>query len=407
MPEVRRITLPLRALVPGRITFGPLEGEDDLDQLAVTHARTYNAKADEAWIRRAPKEIVRVIRRGRTVVGGLVTIPGGQWFGGRSVPQVGIGGVGIDPAERATGLGVELMRRTLEELYEHGHAISSLYPATQTVYRRVGYELAGTWTVYSVDASKIDIPRDRSLDVERVGADELDQLRTAYTTRARASSGHLDRSDYFWRERILGSNFGDPHAYVVRRDDAVEGYCVFDQSGSDRPIPYDLRMRDLVALTPAAARRLWTFFADHRSFARDVRWAGAPTDPAFFGFGDPVWKTADSWSWMLRLVDAGKALACRGYPAGLSAELHLDVVDEVLPWNAGRLVLSVADGAADVRKGGRGRMRVDVRGLAALFTGFAGARELAATGLVEGPDTVLRLADAAFAGPAPWLPDFF
>lgn len=388
------------------VSYGPVEGEDDLAGLIETHARTYNHAPEDSWLAKVDKEELRVVRRGGKVVGGLRLVPAGQWFGGRSVKQTGIGAVGIEPAERATGLGAELMRRTLEEIHAQGAPTSTLYPATQTLYRRVGYELAGTWTVFRLHSNQVE-HRDRTLDIELVGPSAIPELRDVYTARARATAGQLDRSERFWSEQIFGEWRGRPHAYVVRRDGRAEGYCVFSQATPSDGGSYDLVMRDLVALTPAAADRLWTFFADHRSFAGDVRWVGAANDPVFFRFREPAWKVKDSWSWMTRIVDVRGALGARGYPAASSAEIHLQVRDDVLPWNDGRFVLSVADGSGTVRKGGKGRLRIDVRGLASLFTGFASAHELRATGLVEGAERDLALADGLFGGPAPWLADFY
>src|SRR5687767_2717414 len=76
----------------------------------------------------------RLVRRGRTVVGGLHIIRMGQWFGGASVPMAGIAGVAVDPQHRAGGAGSELIRSTLQDLHADGFALSVLYPATQPVY---------------------------------------------------------------------------------------------------------------------------------------------------------------------------------------------------------------------------------------------------------------------------------
>jgi hypothetical protein len=49
-----------------------------------------------------------------------------------------------------------------------------------------------------------------------------------------------------------------------------------------------------------------------------------------------------------------------------------------------------------------------VRGLAALFTGFAGPDELARAGLLHGMDAGdLALLRAAFAGPAPFTAELY
>ena len=110
---------------------------------------------------------------------------------------------------------------------------------------------------------------------------------------------------------------------------------------------------------------------------------------------------------MLRLIDVERALAQRGYAAGVRAELHLEVRDDRLPWNHGRFVLEGADGKATVRKGGSGEIAIDVRGLASTYTGFLSPYDLRATGYVEAPTEALDRLASIFAGPPPWMPDGF
>ena len=379
--------------------------DDELEAFAAQHRRTYNWTQDRydeevASLGERVRDL-RIVRHNGRVAGGLSLIPMGQWFGGRSIPMVGIGGVGVDPRERASGLASALMRSVIEELLASGVALSALYPATQPVYRRAGYELAGQYVSYSQDAKTIDV-RDRALPVELCDPIERDTFVPMYNVRAQCSNGNLDRSERFWR-RIVDNPKGDVHAYVVGDG---EGYVVFRQL-SEKGWGYDLALRDVVALTPAAARRLWTFFADHRSFAGKVKWNGPPGDPFAFHLREQEWDVEKVWAWMLRIVDVERALAERGYPAALEAELHLRVSDDVLSANDGSFVLNVSDGKAEVSRGGRGSLRVDVRGLSPLYTGFQSAEALVSTGLVEGPDTDLAVATAIFGGPAPWLADFF
>jgi predicted acetyltransferase len=110
---------------------------------------------------------------------------------------------------------------------------------------------------------------------------------------------------------------------------------------------------------------------------------------------------------MLRIVDVIGALSARGYPAGVSAELQLDVRDELLPWNNGRFVLTVADRRASVRSGGAGWVGLDVRDLAALYSGYLTPQELLAAGSLAGSEADLATAAQIFAGPRPWTPDMF
>jgi predicted acetyltransferase len=87
--------------------------------------------------------------------------------------------------------------------------------------------------------------------------------------------------------------------------------------------------------------------------------------------------------------------------------LHLDIRDDVLPANNGRIVLHIADGKAEVQAGGTGRIRLDIRHLASLYSGFFAPTDLVARGLLEAPEEDLALLTAAFAGPRPWMPDMF
>ena len=164
---------------------------------------------------------------------------------------------------------------------------------------------------------------------------------------------------------------------------------------------------DLVTLSAEASRTLLGMFANHRSTTRYFNLLGAPADPSLHLLAEQSATITDRIDWMLRLIDVPGALEARGYAAGVTGELHLEVADDVLDRNHRRFTLTVADGGGRVTEGGRGEFRVDVRGLAAIYTGYLAPAELTATGLVDAPDRALATAGAIFAGPAPWMPDMF
>jgi len=110
---------------------------------------------------------------------------------------------------------------------------------------------------------------------------------------------------------------------------------------------------------------------------------------------------------MVRLVDVVSAFGQRGYPLGIETEIHLRVEDRLLPKNSGCFVISVANGRGNVRHGGKGRLKLDVRGLAPLFTGHLPPAMLVCLGLLEGSESDLKNAAAVFAGSAPWMWDAF
>ena len=98
-------------------------------------------------------------------------------------------------------------------------------------------------------------------------------------------------------------------------------------------------------------------------------------------------------------------MSARGYRG--TGGLDLEIVDDEVPENEGRFHLSVREGRATVARGGNGTMKIDIRGLAALFSGFHDACTLRDLGELDGPDDLLAVADTLFAGRAPAMSDFF
>jgi hypothetical protein len=237
----------------------------------------------------------------------------------------------------------------------------------------------------------------------QLSVQDRDSIIEVYDERARRTSGNLQRSDRQW-QAILPDDDESVRRYVVTSDGSVEGYISFTQS---RDGGGTMACRDLVALTPAAGRRLLTLMADHRAQIHTVRWHAGPSDPLQYLLDEQSCQATGRILWMLRIVDVRNALERRGYPTSLEAELHLDVHDDVCGWNNGRFVLEVSKGRAQVRKGGRGRLRLAVRALAPLYTGFASAAELQLTGMAEGPKRDLDTATSVFGGPAPWMTEAY
>jgi predicted acetyltransferase len=167
-----------------KLTIAAPADVDELKAFLPVHLRTYRRSLEdaEAWADALPIEHFRILRRGGRPIGGMNLIPMGQWFGGRAVGMTGIGSVGIEPAERASGAGTAFMTMALEELHAGGVPLSTLYPATQTVYRRAGYELAGHFIRYRLSTDHIDV-RDRTLDVEFT--EDREALTRIYNERAR------------------------------------------------------------------------------------------------------------------------------------------------------------------------------------------------------------------------------
>jgi predicted acetyltransferase len=169
----------------------------------------------------------------------------------------------------------------------------------------------------------------------------------------------------------------------------------------------EIVVRDAVARTPAAGCRILRLLADHRSMALAATITTGPGDPLLLLAREEKLEVAEHFRWMLRLVDVRAALERRGYSPAVRGEVHLRVRDAVFPENARRWTVEAAGGRGNVREGGSGAIAIDVRGLAALYSGYLPAEDLRSAGLCEGSDADLAHATALFAGPAPWLADYY
>ncbi len=386
--------------------FGPPRDAQEVSAVSdiVMHSFGLSRADLAAWAQRTGNENMRVLREGGQVAASLISIPMGQWFGGRSVPMVGVGTVGVSPVHRGRGTATRLMGHLLREARASGAPLSTLFPATQPLYRRVGYEHAGARYEIRAQVPAL-VLGERTLSLRAIEPKDEAAVTACYQRLARTRPGWLDRGDVLWgRVRVLR---GEPaHGYLVEGASGVEGY-VYLVRRQVEPLKLELVVTDLVASTPAAARRLLSFLGDHHSLAKEAVWFGGGDEPLLMLLKEQSYAVKLHFHWMVRVLDVAAALEARGWPAGAAGALHLEVEDDLFPENSGRFVLEVSDGVARVRRGGEGRMRLHVRSLAPLYTGFYRAEGLRAAGALEADDDSVRVAMNLFSGPQPSMRDMF
>lgn len=378
----------------------------DLENLGPILALSFGFPPEHAgpWLERTKLENVRVMREGKTIVGGVLLIPMGQYFGGRSVRCYGIAGVGVSPSARGRGVASDMMRRALRELRRDGVALSSLYPASIPLYRRAGYELAGGSWQYTLEGRDMPIRTTELVSREYEPADER-QVRAVYAAFAKDRNGWMDRGPYVW-ERTRRPHDGKPtYGHVFLRGKRIEGYVFYRHKQT--PLGFELRVSDMAARSAAGLRDVMTFLGGHKSLADAVKWYGGVDDPWLHLLEDRHYAVKLHHHWMLRIVDIPSALASRGYPKDLNIALTLDVRDDVMPVQSKSYRLSVSAGEAKVRTVSGGGLRMDVRTLAALYSRHMDAHAAHQLGLLEGRSSAIERAGAIFSGPAPSMNDMF
>ena len=370
--------------------IGPLLDDDVHDISEILGASfAYPPIETPPWLDQGGRENVRVLRVDERPVACLLEVPMGHFVLGRSVPTCGIAGVGVALDQRRRGHARTLMREVIEEVAARRCALSTLYPATQTLYRRAGYERAGKLVEVHIPmeglrASSID--PGRHLTVRALQATDIPAIQAAYTEVARDKNGSK-----------TARGFG-----FFAQDGALAGYLFMIQ---ERPQPHepwhDVRLTDFIARTPAALGAMVRFLYDQRSMARELVVRGGPAEALLMALDEPVFRETSERDWMVRVAHVESALAARGYPPHLRATVRLDLTDDLVADNRGAFTLEVEGGRGRVERGGTGGARLDVLALAPLFMGYLGACNLRRLGRLDANDAVTATLDAVFCSATP------
>lgn len=326
---------------------------------------------------------------GDRLVAGAAVIDEGQYYGGRVVPSGGIASVAVLPDMRGLDLARRVMREAFVRMLGMGAAISALYPTTSSLYRSLGYEQSGTNVISRLALSDLPSSAPAGHTFAPCGFDEV---REQYDAMALRFDGWLERRDDRWAAiRYDYEKSTDQHAaFCVHRNGSPVGAILYRQSQAEvhqAEINAQLFAQDIAAL-----RALLALAAGHSTIAVGLRTQ------------IPEWELCRAidqshrirqhfaMKWMTRVLDAPAAIAARGYNPHVDAEVHVHLQDDALAMNNGPFVLRVRDGAGTLEPGGRGDVPLDIRELAAYYTGYR----------TEHPALT-----AAFAGRPPTLVDFF
>ena len=393
-------------MLPRMTLLRRAESEEDREALRQVLGRSFAIEPErwKSWMERIGPETLRVIRHGPRIVGGLGSYRIGQHWGGRVVPFAGFAGVGVSPEARGLGLARRMMQAALADVAAEGFPIAGLYASTATLYRAVGFEQAGAAIRWSAPVASFG-GGDHALACDLASEDEHPRLAQLYEARARTTNGHLVRNEGLWA-RLRHPHPSAVDTYRFGPASEPEGYAMISQREGEG-LSIELSLRDVVLASRAAARRFLALVEDLRSLGNEARWLGPASDPIVSLLPEESAKVREHHRWMLRIVDVAAALKARGYAASVRGSATFAIRDATLPSNERTYRLTVEGGTAEVEVGIPASVTLDVRALAALWSGFTPPETLRVMGLLEGdPDDAHRLA-ALFAGPEPWLPDWF
>ncbi|QDZ15518.1 GNAT family N-acetyltransferase [Humibacter ginsenosidimutans] len=339
---------------------------------------------------------------------------------GAEVPCGWLTWVGVHPGHRRRGILRAMIEHHFADLAAHGEAISGLMAAETAIYGRFGYGMAAPQLSLSIPRGAALRPVAGSADLE-VTVEEWDAAAHGdlcagiHSGYARVPDG-LGRPGWATRETpgLRGWWDADPkdlragkenRRVVIVRDAAGTplAYATFrrelkwTRGGSDGTVS----VREAVALTPAAAHRLWSVLLD-LDLTSTVRVETLPVDdPIVTLLADLRGAQPDyqdnTW---LRIVDLPAALAQRRYATDV--DVVLEVTDAIIPSNAAtwRVRAAAWDHAVVERTDAAPDLALDIRELSTAHLGSISLASLAQAGLVEvRTPGILPTASAAWRWP--------
>jgi len=316
----------------------------------------------------------------------------------------GVAGVAVHPDARGRGTGSRLLRHLVGAIREQGRPVSALFPTALGVYRPLGWEVVGSMDDTRLPTALLRaVRRPADVRLRTAGLDDVAAVTGLYDAHGATTNGLLTRTGACFPRPEDGVLESDVVA-LADQDGAVRGYAAYDR-GRGYGATAQLRLRELCAQTPDAARALLASLAGWDSVVDSVLWRGAVDELALL-LGRAVPPPVDVRPWMLRITDAPAAVAARGFPAGLDVRTTFTLVDPEVPEHTGDWTLVVQDGEGRLERpaGPVDAPCLHVRGLALLWSAAAGTGLVRRAGLLDGP---LPLLDAALAGPRPELLDYF
>ncbi len=346
-----------------------------------------------------------------------LTVPGAV------VPCAGVTWITVAPTHRRRGVLTGIMRRQLDELRAaEREPVAALWAAESSIYGRFGYAPAtwrGGWTGQT---DRLRLRRDVDLGTGAVRPVGPAEFRAAaaglHEQLRRGVPGNLARNDGWW-DRLMLDEPDQRRGWTaqqllvhVEADGAATGYASYrrkpDWSDASEP-EGKLAVGEVRASTPAAYAALWQYLLD-LDLVRTVQAPMASADEPLRHLlsdaralharpVDALW---------VRLVDVGRALSARRYPAPL--DMVFEVRDEFCPQNSGRWHLwGHPAGAFCDRTDRDPDVVLGVEDLAAAYLGGVSLATLQAAGRVHevSPGAVIQ-ASTGFGWPVtPWCPDEF
>lgn len=336
-----------------------------------------------------------------------------SWFHGARVPTAGVAGVAVEPERRGSGHLARLFRAALDEAREQGDVLSTLFPSAPGIYRRLGYEVVGSFDDVDVPLQNLNrVAAPAGVLTRRATTADFDAVVAVHRRWAAAQNGPVSRAEKpFWTppEKF----FADYTGVTLALDAAGEvvGFASWIRGEGYTPATTVMEIDDLIALTPDAARALWLTLGSFSTVVGTARVATSGVDPAWLVLPDLTTTVHSAHPYMLRILDVVGALGGVATPLeGARVPFAVRGAEDL----AGAWTLTVSDGVTHLDRDGvalddahHERPVLSPNGLALLYSGAQSAANLRIAGHLTGPADHDAVLTSLFAGRQLHVRDYF
>ena len=264
----------------------------------------------------------------------------------------------------------------MDDARRRGTPLTALFPAVVEPYRRLGYELAGTYDEIRIALDAL--PRSTHTTFRPSSSPRSNATRTRSWRATRVGSlvatATIEPDAAFWRTRLLERPWDEWHRAVVARDDGtITGFATFtraNDSSGHLSFGFGLKCSMFVAEDDRALRALIAYARGYRGLGRWLGWSGPPNDPMTMLVGMQAVRRATATGGCSAILDVRAALEGRGYPS-IDAEATFAIDDPRYEGNTGVWRVQLSAGEPKVEQApSHDRRPLSIGAFSSMFTGY-------------------------------------
>jgi predicted acetyltransferase len=322
--------------------------EEQWDEFIALAKRSYGHEIQDAELLRDVADKRVAVRAGTVIAGGIGLVVE-QFFGGKPVMSGLLSAGCVAPEARGDRLAIQLVAERAEALRAHGAVVSSIWTSSNEYGRQMGWEAA--CNVYSWQVRADDLRRafpSGSFRAEVGLSSCAESLREAVAQRF---NGAIRRPEWWsdWKRRK-----SDLTEYEFCDENGRVGGLISLTTARHDVHGMKCEVHDFVADSFDAASSMFAFLSRYNSRSEVISFRrGCLGSGDFFLHNMHRFRVdARAWHpWMIRILDAVRALQQRGWPSHITQALVLEIIDGIDGSGVSeRLGLELSDGNAVVTK---------------------------------------------------------